>query len=219
MRFMPMALGVAVVLGVAGRVAAYESSYGAKPATAQAKFSARGVFIDACTCTMPCACTLTGPNMSCEGLGAFSFTGGNFNGQSVAGAKVAYALAAGDWFRLYVDAKDPKVAKAAAALMAKEFEGFGRYEGSTPAKVAISGSAGNYSISVNDGKIMMFTTKAVMGGDGKSPVMYSNAHSKLSPSFKQGTVVSGSYKDAGHAFTLKDSNAYFNEKVKSSGAY
>lgn len=214
------ALVVGVLFIVSTALQAKPAPTGAKmPVAKKATFTATGMMVDVCNCSSPCACELTGPNMSCEGLGVISFTGGAFKGQPVAGAKVAYALSAGEWFHLYVDAKNPKVAKAAADLAAAEFAGFGKMEPTTNATVAITGTGGKYTVSVNGGKIMKFTTEPVMGGDKKSPVMYSNTHSKLSPSFLQGKVTSGTYADGGHTISLSGTNAYFNDKLKSSGAY
>jgi hypothetical protein len=72
---------------------------------------------------------------------------------------------------------------------------------------------------VNEGKIIELTTEPVIGGDNKNPVTYINTHSKLNPIFMQGKTISASYRDGEKEFELKDSNSYFNSRMKSKGEF
>ena len=70
---------------------------------------------------------------------------------------------------------------------------------------------------IDGGKIMDLKSQSVMGGDGKTPLTYSNIHDPIHPTVMQGKVVSCTYSDGDHKFELKDSNAYFNHHIVSKG--
>lgn len=59
--------------------------------------------------------------------------------------------------------------------------------------------------------------KSVLGGDKRSPIAHSNTRNALVSTFLQAKSISGSFKDGERSITLKESNSYFNDKMKSSG--
>jgi hypothetical protein len=186
-------------------------------AGAKQRFSAAGTFVEGCSCSAPCPCELTGVAHGCTGVGALSLTGGSYQGRSLAGAKIVYATAPGDWVRLYVDAATPQQRAAAEAFGRAVYSAFGKIESVKPAHIALTGSAGSYSLSVDNGKIMKLTTKPVLGGNGRTPIVINNIHDPVHPTVMQGKTVSGSYNDGDHSFTLKDSNSYFNDRMRGQG--
>ena len=95
--------------------------------------------------------------------------------------------------------------------------GFGPMESARAAKISMTGSHGKYMGSVDGGKVMKISTTVVLGGDGKTPLTYSNIQDPVSPTIMQGKTVTGSYSDGGHTFALKGSNAYFNDHIHSTG--
>src|SRR5262249_12435495 len=76
-------------------------------------FVVSGTFVEACSCSPPCACELVDLVRGCEGVGAVSIVSGSYGGSDLSGARIAYATAPGDWVRLYVDAKNPRQREAA----------------------------------------------------------------------------------------------------------
>ena len=180
-------------------------------------FHARGMYVEGCSCSAPCTCQLTGIEPMCQGVNAIVLTGGRYEGVDLAGAKIAFATAAGKWVRLYVDARDSKQHDAAVAFAKAYAKDFGKIEDVKDAKVDVEGKDGKYTLKVDDGKIMSLTTEPVLGGDGRTPLAYSNVHDTLHPTVKQGKTVGGSYNDGGHVFQLKDSNAYFQDAFNTKG--
>ncbi|HLK16125.1 MAG TPA: DUF1326 domain-containing protein [Fimbriimonadaceae bacterium] len=185
-------------------------------APAKASFHVSGSYFEGCSCGGPCPCTLTGPNMSCEGVGFYMIKSGTFMGKDLSGVKTAYAVGVGKWTKVYIDAPASKQA-AAAGFMKAMLAAFGPMESSRAAKVTMTGSKGKYMGTVDGGKVMKITTVAVLGGDGKTPLTYSNINDPVTPIVMQGKTVAGSYSDGKHTFTLAGSNAYFNDHVHSSG--
>ena len=191
----------------------------AVPAFAAGKkpFAVRGEFIDSCSCALGCSCPMGVLEPGCNGVGVIVVKSGKFDGSDFSGAKIAYAVSPGKWVRGYVDAPDAAKAKAASAWAASALAGFGKVEFVKSAHISVSGSNGNYSYAVDGGKIMKASTRAVMGGDGHSPIVHTNLPDPLNNRFAQGRTVSGTYHDAGRAFTLKGSNSYFNDQLNKSG--
>jgi len=160
---------------------------------------------------------MTGVEMGCQGVGAFSFTGGSFDGKSLAGTRAAYATKPGEWVVIYVDAPNKAKRSAVEGLMRGALGGFGKIEAVKDGKITI-GHKGNMDwAQVDGGKIMDLKSVAVMGGDGKSPLTYSNIHDPLHPVVMQGKTTSGSYSDGDKKFELKDTNAFFNHRISSKG--
>ena len=138
-------------------------------------------------------------------------------GTNLAGAKLAYAAVPGEWVRVYVDAANPAQREAATALGRAIFGPFGKIEEVKPAKIELSGMEGRYTLSVDSGNIMQLTTEPVLGGDNRTPISIHNIHDPLHPTVMQGKTITGSFHDGDHSFTLKDSNSYFNDRVRSKG--
>jgi hypothetical protein len=193
------------------------ASHGASAAGSR-PFSINGYYVEACSCLPPCSCELTGPDMTCKGVGAYSFDSGSFDGQDFSGTRVAYSLYIGDSVHLYIDAPNAQK-RATAELFAKAaLKGFGPVKGVSDAKIELSGHDGTYTVKVDGGKIMTCTTEPVMGGDMKTPVVHSNGHDVLNPTMYQGLCDGCTYSDGDMKITLeKGRNAYFNQHMQASG--
>ncbi len=180
-------------------------------------FRVKGVFVEGCSCSVTCPCEIIDVAKGCEGVGAMTLESGQFNGTDLGGVKLAYAGAPGNWVFLYVDATTPAQREAALAFAKAYYGGWGKIENARDARIVIEGSDGTYSVKVDDGKTMSLKTEPVLGGDGKKPVVIRNTKSKLNPDIKQARAVSGSFKDGDHAFELKDSNSFFNDRMLAKG--
>jgi len=179
-------------------------------------FEIEGMYVEGCSCRPPCACELTGVEMGCQGVGAFRFTGGKYMDTSLAGTGFAYGVEPGKWVRIYVDAKDAKQKEAVTALAKAALKDFGPCEGVKDAKVEVTGDGGKYSVKVDDA--FTLTTEPILGGDGKTPLVYSNIHDPLHPDVMQAKTTKCEYKDDKHSFKLDEGcNAYFHPKLKVSG--
>jgi hypothetical protein len=165
-----------------------------------------------------CPCELTGVAMGCQGVGAVQADQASYDGTDISGFKAAYAVAPGNWVVIYIDAPEGK-ADAATAFMKGALSAFGPVETVKMAKIDISGHGGSFKATVGDGSIMTITTEPVFGGDKKTPLTYNNIHDALHPTVMQGKTIGCTYSDGGHSFTLKGSNAYFNDHIQSSGDF
>ena len=180
-------------------------------------FEIDGMYVEGCSCKAPCPCELTGVEMGCQGVGAFHFDKASYDGASIDWMSFAYAVEPGAWVRLFIDVKDPKQKEAAVAFAKAALRPFGPVEDVADAKVEITGADGKYTVTVDGGKIFSLTTEPTLGGDGATPLTYSNIHDVVHPTVMQGTTVSCEYNDGKHTFKLGGSNAYFNAKLKVSG--
>ncbi|MGQ3684631.1 MAG: DUF1326 domain-containing protein [Candidatus Loosdrechtia sp.] len=185
---------------------------------ADGKYSVKGTFVEGCSCDIPCPCELISFKTGCQTIGALSLSGGSCCDIDLTGVKIAYATQPGEWVTLYVDAKDDKQKQAAIKFAKGLFGHYGKIEKAGSATIEFSGKDGNYTVKVDDGKIMQLTTEPVLGGDNKTPVMYTNTKSKLTPVFMQGRVLSGSFNDGERSFELKGSNSYFNTNIHCEGS-
>lgn len=184
---------------------------------AKHRFAINGSYVEGCTCAAPCKCELSGVEMGCQGVGAFNFTGGTFDGKSVAGVRTAYATKPGEWVVIYVDAPNASKRAAGEALMRAALADFGKIESVKSAKVKIWSQGNKDFATVDGGKVMNLKTEAMLGGDNKSPLVYSNIHDALHPTVMGGKTLSCTYKDGAHEINLKDSNAYFHHHLMSRG--
>ncbi|MCF6156301.1 MAG: DUF1326 domain-containing protein [Candidatus Brocadia sp.] len=182
------------------------------------KYSVKGVFVEGCNCNIPCACELFGLETGCHTVAVLSLSDSSYDGVDLSGAKIAYATKPGDWVIIYIDAKDDQQKQAAIRFTKGIFGNYGKVEKADSAKIEFSGKDGNYTVKVDDGKIMQLTTEPVLGGDNKTPVMHTNTKSKLTPVFMQGRVISGSFNDGERKFELKGSNSYFNANMHCEGS-
>jgi hypothetical protein len=188
------------------------------PAGAKADFAVEGMFVDCCSCNPPCPCEVTAVAMGCKGVGAHQISSGTYAGHDLVGVKIAHAKVVGNWVNLYIDAKDEKQRAAAEMFGRAAFAGFGAIKEVKAAKIEISGADGTYTVTVDGGKIMKFETEPVLGGDGKTPVGYTNIKNAVNPTVYQGRVVSATYTDGDKKVTVESGrNSHFNPALKSSG--
>lgn len=189
-----------------------------KPNAAEADFTVEGMFVDCCSCRPPCPCEVTDVAMGCVGIGAHQISAGTYAGDDLAGVKIAHAKAVGEWVNLYIDARDEKQRAAAERFGRAVFAKFGPIREVKPATIEVSGAAGRYTVTVDGGKIMTFVTEPVLGGDGKTPVGYTNIKNAVNPAVYQGRVVSATYTDGDKKLTVnKGRNSHFNPGLKSRG--
>jgi hypothetical protein len=181
-------------------------------------YTAQGLFVEGCSCAPICTCELIEVEMGCKGVGAYSLTGGQFNGVSLAGAKLAYAVSPGHWLYLYVDSPDPKQREAALEFAKAYYHEWGELKSARQAHIKIEGSEGRYTVTVDDGKVMTLKTEPILGGDGKTAVQISNTKSGLNPTVSQGRTLSGEFHDGEESFELKDSNSFFNPHMNAKGS-
>jgi len=85
------------------------------------------------------------------------------------------------------------------------------------APIAITGSGGTYTLSVDGGSVMSLKTVPFPGLDKGKPITYSNINSVMHPVVMQAKTASCSYHDGDKTFTLKDSNAYYNASLRANG--
>ncbi len=183
-------------------------------------FQLTGLYIDSCSCSVPCKCDLTGEMpKGCQGMGAIKITSGSYDGHDLSGVTIAYVGHAGEWSRLYVDAPDEKH-RAAAEEFGRAFAvDFAPVEAVKEAKIEITGSSGAYTVTMDGGKIMKLTTEAVMGGDGKTALSHGNSLVPISPTLLQGKAATASmYHDGDRQIdNPAGRNVYFNDKMDSHG--
>ena len=187
----------------------------------KAPFKVTGLYTETCACSAPCKCEPTGEvPPDCEGVGAFKLTAGNFAGQDLAGVSIAYAGKPGEWVRIYIDAPDAAHRATAEKLARAAFAQWGKMEAVKDAKIEIAGPYGAYTVSVDGGKIMKYTTTPILGGDGKTALGHNNTHNPLTSLFLQGKSAGPVvYKDDDRTFELSQGrNAYFNDKMQTSGS-
>jgi hypothetical protein len=190
----------------------------AASAAEKAPYSARGLFVEGCSCAPPCTCELFALEADCNGVGAMELTGGEFNGVKLAGARLAYAGAPGKWISLYVDSPDDKQREAALAFAKAYYREWGKLKTAKPATIKIKGQDGHFTVTVDDGKIMTLKTEPILGGDGKTPIQIFNTKSGLNSTVSQARTISCEFKDGDQAFELKDSNSYFNSQMNARGS-
>ncbi len=180
-------------------------------------FRLQGTFIEGMNCKDQSPATLTTFSNGCQGIGVLSLTGGKYLNVDLKDAKIAYAVSAGDWVRIYVDAQNP-VQREAAITFARDFLApYGRIDTAREARIQITGTNGNYTAMVDNGNILQLTTQPILGGDNQHPVVIDNSKSKLSNKLYQGLAVQGSVKDGNRQFDLRNGVAFFNNDLDSKG--
>jgi len=181
-------------------------------------FHIEGRYAEACSCGAPCPCELVGPDMTCQGVGAYQIDKGSYDGKDFSGTRFAYALYIGKDLRLYFDAPTPEKRAAVEAFARAALADFGPIQGVSNAKIEMRNQGGAYSVVVGDGTLMNFGTEAVLGGDQKTPIAHHNTYSKLNPVMYQGRCTHCTVKDGDMGFSVPAGrNAYFNDHVKASG--
>ncbi len=214
-----LALFAAGVVAFAGSPAALSNQ--SRPPAAEAvtaEFSVEGMFVDCCSCMPPCPCELTEVAACCQGVGAHHISSGRYAGDDLAGVKIAHAKVVGEWVNLYVEAKDEKQRAAAEKFGRAAFSKFGPIKEVKAAKIEITGADGKYTVTVDGGKLMKLETEPVLGGDGKTPIGYTNIQNAVNPTVYQGRCVGATYADGDKKVTVeKGRNSHFNPKLRSSG--
>ena len=210
--------GVPALVGALAVQAEQERQNAPAPAAATADFSVEGMFVDCCSCMPPCPCELTEVAMGCMGVGAHQISSGKYAGDDLVGVKIAHAKVVGEWVNLYIDARDEKQRAAAEKFGRAAFAKFGPIKEVKAARIEVFGADGKYTVTVDGGKIMKFQTQPLLGGDGKTPLGYTNIRNAVNPTVYQGTCISATYSDADKKVTVeKGRNSHFNPKLKSSG--
>lgn len=192
----------------------------AAPAAAHVpqEFSIAGFYSEACSCSMPCPCELTGPIMSCKGIGAYQFDEGRYGSDDFSGCRMAYSLYIGRSVQLYIDAPTDAKRAATERFARVALAGFGPVTAVHAAKVEIAGRDGAYHIQVDGGRIMDCTNEPFMGGDRKTPIVHSNTFDAMNPVMYQAQCLGCTYSDGDMKITLdKGSNSYFNAHMKADG--
>jgi hypothetical protein len=195
----------------------------ASPLHAEGKhsFHLSGIYTDTCSCRVPCLCNLTGETPdSCLGVGAVAIGHGDYSGSDLSGVRFAYAMLMGVWVRLYIDAPDAAHRAAAEKFLRALCADWGKLESVRDAKIEIARKDGAYAVKVDDGRILEYAISPVMGGDGRTPLLYTNTQSLISNTFLQGkSAVPTVYHDGARSFDIAAGrNAYFNDKAESRGS-
>jgi len=180
-------------------------------------FKLAGMWVEGCSCSVPCPCEIGGIRHGCQAMGAIQVTSGSYGGADLSGCKLAYATALGGWVRIYLDAKNATQRKVAATFAQSAFKEYGKIESVKDAKITIAGSGGSYTLNVDAGKVMSLSTKPVFGFDGKTAITYSNIPDPLTSTMMQAKTQKGSYRDGNRRFELQGTNSFFNGSLKSSG--
>ena len=210
----PRARSWFALVALAGMVSALAL---AAPPEGKLDFHTSSLFVEGCSCSIPCTCEMGQMRHGCQGVGAVVITSGSFNGTDLAGTRIAYATMPGSWIRLYLQSKSDVQGKALTEFAKRAFADFGKVESVKSAVVEVTGKDGNYSLKVDGGKIMELATEPVLGLDKKTPLSYNNTFNPISPTVMQGKTSKGSYHDGDRSFTLGGSNAYFNANAKGNG--
>jgi len=205
-------LGTILICGLAVALSSLAVQAGEK-----GEFHTAGLFLDACSCSIPCACDMGSLMHGCHGIGAMTITSGAYKGTDLSGAKLAYATAPGDWIRFYLEPANPQQEAALEEFAKAAFSEYGKVESVKKAGVQVSGKDGHYTLKVDGGKIMDLTTDPVLGLDKKTPIVHGNLFNPLSPTVFQGKIVKGSYSDGERSFKLEGTNVYFNGHAKAAG--
>lgn len=183
----------------------------------QKPFNLQGIYLEGCSCSLVCACALTGEMAEgCQVMGALIISSGNYGDIDLSDTKLAFAFGGG-WVRIFVQSKDSSKAEAVNALGRKLFRSYGKVESTQNTGIDLSGSDGNYTLKVEGGKIMTLTTQPVLGADKRTAVVYTNYPDPLFHTIMQGRVVAGTYNDGQHRVTLEGTNSFFNQKWSASG--
>lgn len=180
-------------------------------------FNLAGVYLEGCSCGLVCACALTGEMAKgCQVMGAMIISSGTYGDADVADTRIAFAV--GDkWVRIYIQSKDLAKAEIAGALARELFGTYGKIESVREAKIDLTGADGSYVLKVDGGKVLQLTTQPMLGADKKTAVTYTNYPDPLFHTIMQAKVLSGSYNDGEHHFTLEGTNSFFNQNWSASG--
>lgn len=174
------------------------------------RWSISGLYVEACTCGVPCSCVVKGEAAhGCQGLNVWQIDSGRYGDVSLSGVRVAVGHQPGGWGIYYFpEGTTQEQQKAVMAIMAPRDQAFGlKIEGVKTSPVAISGKDGAFQVAV--GEAGRFTTEPVLGLDKKKPIGYRNIPDPFLRDSFQGRAVSGAFKDGGHEFEMNGVNAFW----------
>jgi hypothetical protein len=183
---------------------------GVRAAEETPHWSLRGLFVDSCTCGVPCGCVMQGQAAhGCQGINLIRVDSGRYGSTDLAGVRVAVPHQPGDWAIVYFD---PSVSEAQREAMLKILEprarAFGlKVEAVKSAPIQIAGTDGAFKVTVGD--VLTLQTEPLMGLDKRQPILHRNMPDPMMPECYQGRATSGSFKDAGHAFELSGTNTFW----------
>jgi hypothetical protein len=176
-------------------------------------FKLEGTFVEGCSCKGVCMGAIDGKDPGCEALAVVDLTGGSYQGVDLSGVKVVVVWPKDKRTRVFIEAPNPRQHEAAAAF-GKAYAGeFGKVDAVKDAHIELTGKDGKFTAKVDGGKIMEVTTEPALGGDKKTPVVYENVYDPFNTKFYHARIVSATYHDGDSAFTLKDSNSFFNPRL------
>jgi hypothetical protein len=215
--FFKDALRSALLLGMA-------DTLGRTPVSAETEnndieYRVVGTFLDGCACNVPCPCEFSGSfKEGCNQIGVLVLTSGTYKGVDLAGAKIVEAGLAGSWTHIYVDASDAQ-REAATALAKAAFSVYGKVEAVKNASIDLAGKDGRYKLTVDGGKVVEMTIEPVLGVDQRTPIILTNVPSAFGSTVMQARTIQGRFQDGNRSFKLENSNATFNDRVKSQGKF
>jgi hypothetical protein len=176
------------------------------------RWSMKGLYVEACTCSVPCGCVISGTAASgCQGVNTMRVRSGRYEDTNLAGAKLAVAHQPGGWAILYFDPSTTEAQRAALQkIMEPVFKAYGfTVEAVKTAPIQISGEDGAYHVAIGD--VMTLATEPVTGLDKRRPIAYRNMPDPMLRNCFQARAVSGSFKDGGHEFGLKGTNSFWSD--------
>jgi hypothetical protein len=181
-------------------------------------FAVDGFYVEACSCKPPCPCELTGAEMGCNGVGAYQLNHGVYGGQDFSGSRMAYTLNLGESVHVYLDAPDAAKRATLEKFARAALGGFGPIVGVHEGKIEIVGHDGAFTVRVDGGKTMSYTTEPVLGGDHKTAISHHNTQDAVNPIMFQGVIVSCTFTHGGKSLNVpKGRNSYFNQNMRSHG--
>jgi hypothetical protein len=182
----------------------------ARAAEESPRWSASGLYVEACTCGVPCGCVVKGEaSHGCQGLNIFRFDSGRWGDVPLSGVRVAVGHQPGGWGIYYFAPGTTEAQqKAVQKILEPRDRAFGlTIEAVKTAPIEITGEDGNFQVRV--GEVGRITTQPVLGLDKKQPIGYRNLPDPFVRDSFQGRSVSGTFKDAGHEFEMNGTNAFW----------
>lgn len=209
--FMAIEFGVVAAMAVAF---AGNSFVGQNPGD---PYSIHGICVEGSTNAPPCPCALLGTANGCKELGAIQIASGVYQNADLSGARIAWAMVRGQWVKLFVDGRDSDQKAAAEAFARAAFKDYGPVRWVRQQHIDVYGKGGDFLVSVDNGRVLQLETEPTLGGDGRTPLVYSNTRDPLNPTLCQGRALKGNYNDGEDSFWMERTNAYFNENMLAGG--
>lgn len=185
-------------------------------ATAKAPFAFDAAFVEGCSCKEVCVTEITGKDAGCHGLGGISFKNATYGGRDFSGTRTAFVWDSGKWVRIYIDAPSAAKREAVTAYMKAVLTDWAPEVTIENAKVAVTSSGGQGTVTINGGQVGKITVKPVMGGDGKTPVVHDNLSSPMHTTLFQGQTTSATFAGP-NGFSLDATNGFLNLRYRMKG--